>query len=105
MRAGNVPFDLVQGDDPLTVETLQQMAMQKEKQWQKILSSVSSHFIVPSGFPFGAYKMAYPAYLAAQPLKWLGLLGALLAEFCQVACQGLLIAIAAASWRCSSDPN
>jgi hypothetical protein len=39
--AGNVPFDLVQGDDPLTAERLLEVAAQKEKQWQKLLSDVS----------------------------------------------------------------
>jgi hypothetical protein len=37
-----VPFDLVQGDDPLTAERLYQMAAQKEKQWQILLSNVSN---------------------------------------------------------------
>jgi hypothetical protein len=38
--AGNVPFDLVQSDDHLTAERLQEMAAQKEKQWQAILAKV-----------------------------------------------------------------
>lgn len=41
LHAGGVPFDLVQGDDPLTAERLVAMAAQKEKQWQKLLSDVS----------------------------------------------------------------
>jgi hypothetical protein len=43
-----VPFDLVQGDDPLTAERLLQMATQKEKQWQNLLSSVSNRIMAPS---------------------------------------------------------
>lgn len=39
--AGSVPFDLVQGDDLLTAQRLNDMAAQKEKQWQQLLSSVS----------------------------------------------------------------
>lgn len=40
--AGSVPFDLVQGDDPLTAQRLNDMAAQKEKKWQQLLSSVST---------------------------------------------------------------
>lgn len=39
--AGCVPFDLLHGDDLLTAERLQQMAAQKEQQWQKLLCNVS----------------------------------------------------------------
>jgi hypothetical protein len=41
VAAGSVPFDLLHGDDPLTAERLQQMAAQKEQQWQKLLCNVS----------------------------------------------------------------
>lgn len=44
--AGCVPFDLVNGDDPLTAERLQQMAAQKEQQWQKLLCNVSCTVLV-----------------------------------------------------------
>lgn len=40
--AGIIPFDLVQGDDPLSAERLEEVAAQKEKQWQKLLCDVSS---------------------------------------------------------------
>jgi hypothetical protein len=44
--AGNVPFDLVQGDDPLTAERLEEVAAQKEKQWQKLLADVSARTVL-----------------------------------------------------------